>query len=192
VSTVINILDLLESVGEDEVNRILSDFSCPRNAEIEDFIRRSAVGFAKRKMSITYLVFDDQACLSAYFTLTHKPFLVEADLLSKTSRRKLAAHARLDENMGTYSGSAYLIAQFGKNFSPSGGSAISGNEMMDLALHILRGVQRQVGGGIVFLECEENPALLNFYQNEHNRFRVYGQRYSDVEGVKYLKLLRFF
>ena len=32
--TVINILDLLETVGEEEIGSILSDFSCPQNPEI--------------------------------------------------------------------------------------------------------------------------------------------------------------
>ena len=30
--TAVNILDLIDAVGEDEVNRILSDFSCEKNA----------------------------------------------------------------------------------------------------------------------------------------------------------------
>ena len=38
--TVANILDLLETVGEDKVSFALSDFSCPGNAEIEDFIHK--------------------------------------------------------------------------------------------------------------------------------------------------------
>lgn len=36
--TVANILDLLDTVGEDEVKNALSDFSCPKNEEIENFI----------------------------------------------------------------------------------------------------------------------------------------------------------
>ncbi len=55
--SVINILDLLDTVGEDEVKSILSDFSCPKNQEIEDFLIKNSIEFAKRKMSITYLVF---------------------------------------------------------------------------------------------------------------------------------------
>lgn len=38
--TAVNILDLIDMVGEDEVNRILSDFSCDKNAEIETFVNR--------------------------------------------------------------------------------------------------------------------------------------------------------
>ena len=40
--TVINILDMLESVGEDELSSILSDFSCPKNPKIEHFIHSNA------------------------------------------------------------------------------------------------------------------------------------------------------
>lgn len=190
--TVINILDMLETVGEDELSSILSDFSCPRNPEIEHFIHNNAIEFAKRKMSITHLVFDGDARLIAYFTLTHKPSSVDGQVLSKTSRKKLEMHARMDESIQAYSVSAYLIAQFGKNYGVDGGHSISGDELMDMAFNVLERVQREIGGGVVFLECEDNPVLLKFYQNDHNRFRLFGERYSEREQVKYLKLLRFF
>lgn len=51
--TVMNILDLIDSVGENEVQKGLSDFLCPQNVEIENFIRSNAIDFAKRKLSIT-------------------------------------------------------------------------------------------------------------------------------------------
>lgn len=50
--TVMNILDLIDSVGENEVRKGLSDFLCPQNVEIENFIRNNAIDFAKRKLSI--------------------------------------------------------------------------------------------------------------------------------------------
>ena len=87
--TVINILDLLETVGEEEIGSILSDFSCPAESlKLKNFLHNNAVEFAKKKMSITHLVFDDHAQLLAYFTLTHKPSYVEGDLLSKTRQKK--------------------------------------------------------------------------------------------------------
>ena len=51
--TIMNILDLIDSVGEDEVKKGLSGFSCPLNREIENFIHKNAIEFAKRKLSIT-------------------------------------------------------------------------------------------------------------------------------------------
>lgn len=39
---------------------------------------------------------------------------------------------------------------------------------------------------------EDRPKLLVFYENEQNRFRVFGERYSDKDQVKYIQLLRLF
>lgn len=121
----VNILDMLNAIGEDAVKNILSDFLCPKNLEIESFAKQNALEFAKRKMSITYLVIDEEGQLAAIFAL------------------------------------------------------------------ILAAVQREIGG-MVYLECEDRPKLLAFYENEQNRFRVFGERYSDKDQVKYIQLLRLF
>jgi hypothetical protein len=55
---VVQILDLLNISGEVSLKKILSDFSCPMNIEIESFLKDNSVSFAKQKMSITHLVFD--------------------------------------------------------------------------------------------------------------------------------------
>ena len=85
-----------------------------------------------------------------------------------------------------------MIAQFGKNENVRGSEHISGDQLMDLAISVLQSAQRQVGGGVVFLECEDKPGLLNFYQNEHNNFKIYGERFSDSDQTRYIQLLRFF
>lgn len=187
---VYNILDLIDSIGEEEVEEILDGFRCPMNAEIENFARKNALSFAKRKISISHLVFDEDANLIAYFTLTHKPVSVLGDILSKTSLKKLKNHAREEDNM--FIVSAYLIAQFGKNYGEEVADSISGDDLMDLAFEVLERVQRDVGGGVAFLECEDKAPLLSFYQSDNNRFKVFGDRFSLDDNVKYLKLLRFF
>ena len=153
----VNILDMLNAIGEDAVKNILSDFSCPKNFEIESFVKQNALEFAKRKMSITYLVIDEEGQLAAIFALTHKAVQLT--------------------NEG-------LNAQYTEK--------ITGNELMDMTMNILVAVQREIGGGVVYLECEERPQLLTFYENEQNRFRVFGERYSDKDQVKYIQLLRLF
>ena len=89
----VNLLDLLDVVGEETAKQILSDFSCPKNSEIETFIRRNALDFAKRKMSITYLVFDEESSVSAMFALTHKAIEISNEGLSSTARRKKQRNA---------------------------------------------------------------------------------------------------
>ena len=64
--------------------------------------------------------------------------------------------------------------------------------MMNYCFGILEAVQKQVGGGIVFLECEDKKPLLDFYQNENNNFRIYGERFSETDKTKYIQLLKFF
>ena len=186
----VNILDMVNAVGEDAVKAFLSDFSCPKNRERECFVKQNALEFAKRKMSITYLVIDENGSLVAIFTLTHKAVQLSNDNISGSMRKKIERHARLDEESNTYMLSAFLIAQFGKNDQYK--EKISGNALMDITMNVLVAVQHEIGGGVVYLECEDRPQLLSFYENEQNRYRVFGERYSDRDQVKYLQLLRLF
>lgn len=187
--TSVNILDLLEQLGEEYIRTILSDFSCPKNDEIDFFLKNRAIDFANRKQSITYLVFDDEnGNIAAYFTLTHKSIEISDESLSKTARRHLQRYAFLDETAKSYTTSAFLIAQFGKNMNEN---RITGNELMDNVFMLLTKIQREIGGGVVYLECEDNPKLLDFYQNEQNRFRYFSERYSETDRKKYIQLFRF-
>ncbi len=188
----INILDLMDMIGEDRLVSVLSEFSCPKNPGIEKFIRNNAVDFAKKKMSITHLLMVENIEPVAFFTLTHKAVKIQDDVLSSTQRRKIKRYAQLDEETNSYMASAFLIAQLGKNYTDGKDANINGNCLMGNAMDILKDVQHDVGGGVAYLECEDKPQLLKFYQNENNGFRVFGERYSGQEQIKYLQLLKFF
>lgn len=188
---VINILDMIESVGEDEVKSILSDFSCKKNPEIENFVKSNAVEFAKKKMSITYLVIDTTATVRAIFTLTHKAIELTNENLSNTMRKRIQRHSKLDEGTDSFNVSAFLIAQFGKSDTYSTEENISGDALMDFTFEVLTAVQHDIGGGLVYLECEDREKLLNFYSSEPNQFFKFGERYSEEDNVKYIQLFRF-
>ncbi|MCD8052931.1 MAG: GNAT family acetyltransferase [Lachnospiraceae bacterium] len=190
--TTVNILDMIKGIGEDGVRLILSDFSCPKNAEIEKFVKKSAIDFAKKKMSITHLVIDEQGKLVAIFTLAHKALEIGNVGISESTKKKIRRYAQLNADSNSYMVSAFLIAQFGKDYSEHDGDTLSGNELMECAMEVLRVAQHDVGGGIVYLECEDKPQLLKFYQNDNNFFRIFGERYSDIDKTKYIQLLRFF
>ena len=66
--------------------------------------------------------------------------------------------------------SAYLIAQLGKNFNHNISQTISGNELLSIALHVVRELKYLAGGTVVFLEAENKTNLMNFYENEENGF----------------------
>lgn len=63
---------------------------------------------------------------------------------------------------------------------------------MDLAFEVLERVQHEIGGGVVFLECEDKPKLLDFYQNEKSGFVPFNERYSVSDNTKYIQLFNFF
>ena len=190
--TIVNILDLIDATGEDEVRNILSDFSCPKNVEIENFIRKNAIDFAKRKMSVTHLVLNNKGEAAAFFTLTHKAVRVRDEVLSSTYKKRIRRYAQLDDNTNSYMVSAFLIAQLGKNYNDNNDELPSGNILINKAMEILAKVQHDVGGGVVYLECEDKPSLLSFYQNDNNCFRPFDERYSESDRTKYIQLLRFF
>ena len=187
-----NILDLLEENGEGLIGTYLSTFSCPPNQEIENFIRNKAIDFAKRKLAITYVASDiSDGRILGYFALTHKAIDVNGDNFSKTDKRKLERYARYDQDRGTYTVSAFLLAQFGKNYGVDGGSRIRGEELMEHVDDVLTDIQRRVGGGIVYLDCEDVPRLVAFYEGKA-RYKPFNVRHSTEDGIKYLQYMKFF
>lgn len=194
--SILNILDMVDAIGEDAVQQYLSDFSCSyhngeNNEEVEHFLDKNALEFAKRKMSITYLVLDDESAVSGVFTLTHKPVVVKNECLSKTARKKMDKHARYEPAIDAYNVSAFLIAQFSKNYVLPADRRISGDALMNCTLNKICDIQREIGGGIVFLECEDHEKLLDFYCRDPNMFLPFSERYSENDRTKYIQIMRF-
>lgn len=117
-----------EEIGEPELRRILSSFSCLKNTDVENFLKNSAIDFTKKNQSVTYLVFsaeDDQ--LVGYFSIALKPLTVKAKSVSKTILKKIARISEIDEQTESYTMSAYLIAQLGKNYTSNLNMRIEGD-----------------------------------------------------------------
>ena len=183
-----------EEAGEPALVELLSGFSSPKNKDVERFLKKSAIEFTKKNQSVTYLVVSaEDVRLLGYFTLALKPLTVRGETVSNTMKRKLLRISELDEKSDTYTMSAYLIAQVGKNFSESGGTEITGAELLKLAWDKIKEIQYLGGGVVTFLEAENEEKLLSFYRN--NRFSQFDTRQtaSDAEEshelVQLLRLL---
>ena len=139
----INIRDYLalgtdDEAGEPELVRTISEFSCPQNPDVEIFLKKSAVEFTKKCQSVTYVVFSVESKeLLGYFTLALKPLSVRGETVSNTMKRKLLRISELDENSDTYTMSAYLIAQLGKNYTNGLNNKITGKELIELAWTVI-------------------------------------------------------
>ena len=135
---------------------------------------------------MTCLVFNEDNDLVGYYTLTHKFVSIPTLNLSKTSQRKIERFSSLDVDANAYQASAFLIAQLGKNAGIKNEKSIKGYELLQCSFDVLKKVQHLIGGGIVFLECEDKPKLIDFYQQ--NQFRQYNKRIA-ADGGSYHQLL---
>ena len=194
--SVINIRRYLNSdnpkLGESRLLQVLSGFSCLRNPDVERFLKKSSVEFTKKNQSVTYLVFDiSSMVLVGYFTLALKPLTVRGETVSNTVKKKLLRVSEWDEKSDTYTMSAYLIAQLGKNFTNGADQKITGEELLALAWDKIKEIQYLGGGVVTFLEAENEEKLLSFYRD--NRFSQFDTRQtaSDTdEAHELVQLLR--
>ena len=167
-------------LGEDELLQILSEFSCPMNPDVERFLKHSSIEFTKKNQSVTYLVFSvADGKLLGYFTLALKPLTVRGETVSNTVKRKLLRISELDKKSDTYTMSAYLIAQLGKNYSENDGKMITGAELLELAWDKIKATQYMLGGIVAFLEAENEEKLLSFYRD--NRFSQFDTRQTTSD-----------
>lgn len=183
----VNILDLIDIDGDGgKLKNVISSFKCPINQEIEDYLYKSAVIFARKKITITYFVFDDETNdLVGYYALTNKSITIDSKSIPKKLLSKFDRYFKFDNN--EYTGPCYLIAQLSKNYAITN-NKISGKELLDDAFSHLSDSQKLVGGGFVYLECEaDKKKILRVYSD-------YGFTYVDDresnEGITYKRLIK--
>lgn len=197
---IVNLKKLINAIGEDEVKRILSDFSCPNNADVEKYLKTKAIEFAKHGWAQTHLVYASykhEPVLVGYFALADKYIHIDAHhtKMSSTLRKRISAFATYDQDLKCYRMTAPLIAQLGKNFSHNYNKLITGDELLQIACDKVKSIQVDLGGKFTYLECEDKPILVDFY--ERNSFWNFGRRPLDADekddfGTPYLiQLLKY-
>ena len=192
-----NLSNVLEQLGEERTKEIPSSFTCPLNMDVQIFCREKAIEFTKRGFAQTYLVYwqeGEEKEFIGYYTIAMKHFSVCKKHLSNKLFSRVKNHGTYNVATGEYVISAPLIAQLGKNFDRGNDTLISGSEILQMAIDRIRGIQREIGGKFLYLECEEKEKLLNFY--ESNNFVSFGKRKLDkdetnLEGIYLIQLLQY-
>lgn len=195
---VISLNDLLEQIGEDRTKEILSSFSCPLNFDVESFLKNKAIIFDKQSISRTKLIFTSyksKLVLIGYFTLAYKDFSISDKALRSNLKRRLNKFGSYDKELKVHKISAPLIAQLGKNFTDDYNKLITGNELLKIACDCVKEVQLNIGGKLVYIECEDKARLVEFY--ERNGFTLFSKRQLNkndreiMDGKYLLQLLRY-
>lgn len=184
-----NLDDLLSEIGKEKTESILADYSCPLNADIEDFLKHKAIPFSVQGLAKTHLVFASykgRPALVGYFSIANKIlFIKRSAKLSSRMRGRLRRFARYIEEINGYEISAPLIAQLGKNFAHGYDSLISGAELLEIACQYIQKIQALCGGKIAYLECEDKPSLVDFYNR--NGFIEFDKRPLDASDKALFK-----
>ena len=122
---------LLKDDDGDEVFSALQDSFSSKNADVEHFLKNSAVQSMKLHQSSTYLVMSMDFVLLGYFTLALKVVRIDASLLSNRETSKLQRFSLLDKINNSFIVPAILIAQFSKNFNAKF-QTIDGTSLMSI------------------------------------------------------------
>jgi len=129
--------------------------------------------------------------LVGYFTIALKPLTIRGETVSNTVKKKLMRVSELDEQSQTYTMSAYLIAQLGKNYTNGADKRITGGELLEAAWNKIEDIQYRAGGVVTFLEANNDYKLLDFYKE--NRFQKFDTRQTlagNAETHELVQLLR--
>lgn len=192
-----NLHELIKEIGEDSTKKLLSSFSCEKNADVQNFIKHKACEFSKQGLAKTFLIYlktKESVSLVGFFSLSQKTITVDSKALNSKHRSKIRKFSEFDENSKCFTLPVILIGQLGKNFTDGNDKKILGDELLKMALDKTMEVQRMIGGKFVFLECENNQKVLDFYIR--NGFRQFGEREldgdeTDIRGTTLLQLIKF-
>lgn len=165
----VTLSELLKYETKEKIEKIekeiLSKFKSLNNSDVEKFLKKNAIEFEKKSISTTYLVFNENNLILGYFSLANRSLILSNERFSKLSKSKqsklLQSGQKLENDI--YIINSYLIGQLGKNFSISKKEQIKGIELLSLAFKMLLEAKKIINTGYVWLECENQPKLLNFY-----------------------------
>ena len=96
------VVNIMEYLCGAPIEKLLSDlctlYECPLNKDVEGFLKKSAVEFAKKHQAVSYLVFSQKnGAFLGYFSLAIKTISVKAQNVSRTVQRKLSRISSLDD-----------------------------------------------------------------------------------------------
>ena len=152
-----------QGVGKDEIQKILSDFSCPLNCDVEEFIVRKAYDFERIGLSRTNLVYvleqDKDPILVAFFTIGLSHVLIGNEL-SKIDRKNLFGTSfPIGSTLKTL-----LIGQLSKNYKNGYNKLISGDILMKVVFERIKEIHQILPSVVTHIDCKDVLFLRKYYE----------------------------
>jgi hypothetical protein len=170
-------LELLE-------NKMLKEFRCERDQDVEAFIHNKAIFFENNGLSRTYLYLDGDNLsnlkVAAYFTtaITVTNFMA----IPKSRREKILGSTPGRNNQDYFAG--LLVAQLARSDDYSK-AEIDGAELLGTCESIIEQGRNYLGGKIIYLDAKE--PLVGFYRE--NGYELLNNEPEDNGLFKLFKVL---
>ncbi len=184
----------MEVASEEEINEVISEFNCSKNADVLNFIKNKAIQYEKINKSRTYFILDEDSIekgvlnILAYFTIALKVLSIKTIRspdneikVSNNKIRKLDGLSAKRNNEIIEDIPVFLIGQLAKN--DKFWQCISGKVIIDYAVSTLHKAQEILGGRVILIECENRKKLINAYIN--NGFEIIRQ-----DGDNLIQMIR--
>ena len=124
--------EILEQFGEENTERVLSEFVCSENEEVELFIREKAILHEIRGLAKTVLVFDKETeSIVGYYTISTKSFVIHSNINSRMKKKYFGTTQTSGDIIPSI-----LIGQLGKNEAVE--SSFTGSDLMDLIFRYIK------------------------------------------------------
>ena len=149
------------------------------------FLKYKSIEFSKKSIAETFIITTEYKGIDVivgYFALSHKIIKIQKDIFKGRTKNRLLRFAQFDETTNNYLISLPLIGQLSKNYFSNYNQLISGNQLLKLACEKVKEAQEIIGGRFVFLECEDNIKLKDFYKS--NGFRQFNGKRLDKNKVE--------
>lgn len=164
-----------ENFDEELLKEDLSKFKCYKDDKnslnVQAFLHDSAIAFERQKLARTYLVLDDEKLedgeikINGYYTLAIKSIQLSSSL-SNNVKQTIAKSKQAEHVAG------YLLAQLGREQSTCKGY---GKELLNLAVEDIKLAQKQVGGRLVYLDCDNS--IKDYYAKQN--FKILQNNIDD-------------
>lgn len=155
--------DIIEKFGKNDANKVLSEFFCPINSDVEMFMHFKAYPYECAGMARTYLIvaLDHEKIygVCAIYSVTTKSISISQQMNSKSRRIAFGTTYAVGNPVN-----AILIGQLSKNYKDGNDQYITGELLMSLIIDHVRKMDILVPSVSVYVECENKPELRSYYE----------------------------
>ncbi|MFT8311046.1 MAG: hypothetical protein ABF629_07770 [Sporolactobacillus sp.] len=156
---------LVESSSEEEVNQLLSSFSCEKNPHVQNYLHHKAILNEQRCVTKTYLVINSEEPydIVGFFSYNISSFVLE-DEISNSSRKYVTGFKNGHRTFPTL-----LLCQFGRADRYKG--VVSGDYILTSFLSLAKVIAKQTYIRTVSIEYDaDNDFLDDYYTLDINDY----------------------